>query len=677
MAVKLNQHDLEFILKQIKIAEAHASGIPLNEIRVDENGVYGTEGMLAVGQPHLPYGLRTVDGSYNNIIPGRELWGAADQTMPRMFDPHWRSETDGDSFDPTGPSNGPGDAITDGNYNSGGETPITGGSIVDADPRTISNLIVDQSPNNPAALIAALRHAGHEGDLSAKMASVTAPFAVLHALKVANARVDSWQKMLDDVNATIDAAVEAGQTPSPALTGLVPMLEGNLLGAQGAAAGAVVAANAYALPNVDHDGDPLTLPVTITGAQNVLNHVAAELGIEFEVDGTSLTIPNVAPDEGLSAPFNGWMTFFGQFFDHGLDLISKGGDGTIYVPLDPDDPLYVPGGFTNFMVLTRATQVAGPGADGVLGTADDTQREAVNTTTPFIDQNQTYTSHPSHQVFLREYELDADGRPVATGKLLDGANGLPTWRDVKDQAREMLGIELTDRDVFNIPLVRTDLYGKFIPAENGFAQVILNVGYDGIPNTEDDITTSGTPLNPVKLNPANGGTEPVRTSHSFLDDIAHNAVPVLDTTGVLLTDGVPVGEVDPAGNAVQFNPLTGRNTEYDDELLDAHFITGDGRGNENIGLTAVHHVFHSEHNRQVAVTQLEILKSKDLSFINEWLLTDLTQAEVDAIPTGGLALAAYAQTLNWDGERLFQTARFATEMQYQHLVFEEFGRKVQ
>ena len=36
---------------------------------------------------------------------------------------------------------------------------------------------------------------------------------------------------------------------------------------------------------------------------------------------------------------------------------------------------------------------------------------------------------------------------------------------------------------------------------------------------------------------------------------------------------------------------------YDDELLDRHFVAGDGRVNENIGLTAVHHVFHSEHNR--------------------------------------------------------------------------------
>src|SRR3546814_11626101 len=115
------------------------------------------------------------------------------------------------------------------------------------------------------------------------------------------------------------------------------------------------------------------------------------------------------------------------------------------------------------MVLTRATQVPGPGADGVLGTADDTPREAVNVTTPFVDQNQTYTSHPSHQVFLREYEIDAGGIPRSTGRMLDGDNGgLPTWDDVKQNARDFLGIEITDRDGFNIPLIRTDLSAQFV-----------------------------------------------------------------------------------------------------------------------------------------------------------------------------------------------------------------------
>ena len=63
---------------------------------------------------------------------------------------------------------------------------------------------------------------------------------------------------------------------------------------------------------------------------------------------------------------------------------------------------------------------------GCVGTADDIH-EQENTTSPFVDQNQTYSSHPSHQVFLRAYGLDANGHPVATGKLITnrdlGADG--------------------------------------------------------------------------------------------------------------------------------------------------------------------------------------------------------------------------------------------------------------
>ncbi len=63
------------------------------------------------------------------------------------------------------------------------------------------------------------------------------------------------------------------------------------------------------------------------------------LGVEFE--GDSVLIPNVSADLGDTAPFNGFFTLFGQFFDHGLDLVTKGGSGTVYIPLQPDDPLYV------------------------------------------------------------------------------------------------------------------------------------------------------------------------------------------------------------------------------------------------------------------------------------------------------------------------------------------------
>jgi hypothetical protein len=327
----------------------------------------------------------------------------------------------------------------------------------------------------------------------------------------------------------------------------------------------------------------------------------------------------------------------------------------VFVPLQPDDPLYVVGSQTNFMVLTRATVT--PGADGIMGTADDVR--PVNTTTPFVDQNQTYTSHASHQVFLRQYAMGADGKPHATGNLIEGGGaepgGMATWGEVKEQAK-MLGILLTDQDVGAVPLLRTDAYGNFIPNVAGFAQIITGIGADGIPNTADDIVISGTLASPVGL------TGAVRINAAFLADIAHDAVP----NGIADGD-IEIGLLNP-GN----NPAV-----YDNELLDAHFIAGDGRANENIGLTAVHHIFHAEHNRLVEHTKEIVLASKDMAFINEWLDIDLTQAQVNAIPTSPAALAAYAATLTWDGERLFQAAKFGTEMQYQHTVFEDFARKIQ
>src|SRR5262249_48438759 len=292
---------------------------------------------------------------------------------------------------------------------------------------------------------------------------------------------------------------------------------------------------------------------------------------------------NVSPDVGLAAPFNPWFTFFGQFFDHGLDLVTKGGNGTIFVPLKADDPLVAgaDGIFgtpddlppqLRFMVETRATVVTLPGPDGILGTADDL-RENENTTTPFVDQNQTYTSHASHQAFLRAYEIAADGQPHATGKLIEnrdlGADGhfgggddtliggMATWAVVKAQARDILGINLTDKDFDNVPLLATDAYGNFIKGPNGLPQVVMQTaGDDGIFGTGDDGTTlvEGDRSAPIDL------THAVRTGHQFLIDIAHNAVPVFDADGNLVADADDV-----AGNAVAFDPATGQNLEYDDE----------------------------------------------------------------------------------------------------------------
>jgi Ca2+-binding RTX toxin-like protein len=568
--VHFAKSDLDFILDQIRIAEAHAAGADLFSL---------------VPNVRAPAGLRTVDGSFNNLITfggaDQSEFGASDNLFPRLTDPVFR-DADDVSIDLDGP----------GGQSVGSPTSYdqTSGFVFDASPRVISNLIVDQTSSNPAAVLIA-----------------------------GNAGADNIWGTDDDVL-----------------------------------------------------NDGVSIIRTRPGFDGVLGS---------EDDIADFSFDNVAPDAGLSAPFNQWFVFFGQFFDHGLDLVSKGGSGTIFMPLQPDDPLVTlgPDGAPNtgdeippelqFLVLTRATNLPGP--DGVLGTADDIH-ENTNTTSPFVDQNQTYSSHPSHQVFLRAFALGADGQPHATGKLLtnrdvgvDGKfgtaddvdlGGMSTWGVLKAQARDVLGLNLTDADFDNVPLLATDPYGNYVKGPNGFPMVVMK-GADGIAGTADDVLVEGNPAAPIDL------TNAVRTGHQFLNDIAHAAVPVGDHDG---NPATPNQLLTPDADEVAGGPVA--QGFYDDELLDAHFMAGDGRVNENIGLTAVHHVFHSEHNRLVDHTKevvLAVAAAGDIAFLNEWLLVPVTELPADS------------STLVWNGERLFQAAKFGTEMQYQHLVFEEFARTVQ
>jgi Ca2+-binding RTX toxin-like protein len=608
----LNRHDLEFILKQIKIAEATSGAASLNpvaitQVRLDANGNPTTDESfpLVINNPLVPYGLRTVNGSYNNIVPGSEYNGSADQIMPRLLDPVFLNDQDGDTYG-SGPT-----AVTNTNYGNIGQ------NVADADPRIISNLISDQTLGNPAVIIGALSSLGHADPYA--ILAIPANNSVYVAAVLAFQAADGAERELANAKAALQA-LAFGPPPAPAV--------------------AAAAAARVATAQTDFDGklaDKLS-------AYDVLQDT---LGITME--GDTVFIENVAPDLGDTAPFNGFFTLFGQFFDHGLDLVSKGGAGTVYIPLQPDDPLYVEGSRTNFMVLTRATPVIGAGADGQLGTADDTV-DHNNETTPWIDLNQVYTSNASHQVFLREYVM-VDGKPVSTGRMLESAAGGPaTWADVKLQAAEKLGILLTDADVLRVPGLLTDQYGEFVRGANGLPQLVAS-GAGG--------PIEGSLATPV---PA---AQAMSAGRAFLNDIAHSAVP----TGFVDHDRNPatapiavLPDADNiAGNAIVPN-MFGIATTYDNELLDKHVIVGDGRGNENIGLTSVHHLFHSEHNRQVEETKATILASGDLAFINEWLSVDVA------------ALPADLSALVWDGERLFQAGRFATEMVYQHLVFEEFAR---
>jgi Ca2+-binding RTX toxin-like protein len=551
---RFNRIDLEHLLRQILMAEAGQP--PLS--------------------PHLAFGLRQVNGQNNNSVPGNGAFGAADRLFPHVGAQVLQG-ADTVTVDLDGPG---GQAVGDAtSYTQ------TGGFVFDSDPRTISNLIADQTANNPAALAAQ------------------------------NASTPGTGYLYQHQNPLANPAFNAA------------------------------------------------LPEGLDNLRYLPNNVA----ISPAVDGSgNLFIPNVTPDAGLSAPFNSWMTFFGQFFDHGLDLVTKGGNGFVYIPLQADDPLILVGPdgiagtgdeITNpaqqFMMLTRATQFDGPGANGILGDADDTHHETQNTTTPFVDQNQTYSSHPAHQVFLREYAVGPDGIVRATGNLLSGADGhsMATWADVKANAL-LLGIVLNDTiDVVDIPLVKVDEYGNFIPDPvTGLAQLVTNLGADGLYGTADDVVISAaSAATPITTAGA------LRIGHAFLNDIAHSANPVNQQTGLFLAaDGdADLGNTPPVGT-------------FDNELLNAHYIAGDGRVNENIGLTAVHEIFHSEHNRQIGLVKDMVraeLANGDTAFATDWVLA-------------GTNLADGIQDNEWNGERLFQAAKFATEVQYQHIVFEEFARKI-
>ena len=63
-------------------------------------------------------------------------------------------------------------------------------------------------------------------------------------------------------------------------------------------------------------------------------------------------------------------------------------------------------------------------------------------------------------------------RPATTPLI----GGMATWAVVKAQARDLLGINLTDADVGDVPLLATDAYGNFIKGAHGFPQVVMQLG---------------------------------------------------------------------------------------------------------------------------------------------------------------------------------------------------------
>ncbi len=252
------------------------------------------------------------------------------------------------------------------------------------------------------------------------------------------------------------------------------------------------------------------------------------------------TDPNVqggnnagANDKDLRNNFGGneLFTSFGQYYDHGLDFLIKGGTG---------DP--VPVGNKDFPIdpLNRGAVAPGTGVDGKA-------REHINQTAQYIDQNQAYGSNSA----ILEFLLERDSAGNLTAKLLNGKDGgLPTLGELK--ANWQKGVAAGKAEAFKDAWI-------------------------------SDFKGSGQPL---------------------LIDINR---------------GIP---------------------------LDAHFVAGDGRVNENLGLTAVHTIWKNNHNYWV--DYLTNYLSKDATYAAQVKSGAITQREI------------------------FEMAKIINEAEYQRAVFDEF-----
>jgi Ca2+-binding RTX toxin-like protein len=417
---------------------------------------------------------------------------------------------------------------------------------------------------------------------------------------------------------------------------------------------------------------------------------------------TMLTGGDGTANSGNPLPNSGFFALFGQYNDHGLDFLSKGNDGSMLTPLLPGDSLYSPGSATNFMALSRTNTVQvviGEGSrDGLVaelglagysrptqwnvkqenaavgtsfnGTSGGTlvlneqlilitpgatladvvtaintkatftgvvastttngsgqsvlkltprNGESINQTSAFLDLNQIYGSVESHGIFMREYK----GNGKLTGRLLtDPQNTTARWDDLKKNAKR-IGLTLRDRDVLSVPLVERIPQG--LSNAGRYAFVIL----DKVSGQKGYIfDTAAITSNQVL----------VKAGSAFLIDLAPDWK----------------GNPQPSGT----DPFLANGDLKDPSRLNQHAVAGDGRLNENIGLTSLHEIFVSTHNN--------ILKQIKESFDD---VSDDDDEDDDDDNNNGNNQAL-------TGEELFNLAKLANENFYQHHVAQEYVRRI-
>ena len=249
-----------------------------------------------------------------------------------------------------------------------------------------------------------------------------------------------------------------------------------------------------------------------------------------------------------------WMSF-AQYFDHGLDFLLKGGNGSI--PIGgvgsgaPDNPAD----------LTRAS---------ITGWENGAPQNT-NQTSPFVDQNQAYGSADLIGQFLRES---------------NGAGGLGSHLLSGEADPSAPGFQL-------LPTLG-HLLDHHIAAQTIFT------GTD-----KGDITLEG--YYPGLINPTTGAYDPTVVGSVNANFLGSGYALLVDTNSFI-------------------------------SLLD-HVVAGDGRVNENIGLSSMHTVWARNHNYHA--DQLQTIYGE-----------------------AGIEITA---------EELFQAAKMVNETEYQRIIFTEFA----
>ena len=488
-----------------------------------------------------------------------------------------------------------------------------------------------------------------------------------------------------------------------------------------------------------------------------------------------------AANPGIAAT-NGIFTLFGQFFDHGLDFIGKASGSKIVIPLAVDDPLYgVPGQDgkpATSITITRAT-VSGQDAHG--------NATYTNHDSPYIDQNQTYGAAADVTNILREWVQDPndshwhagahllDGHSIATDKAWTDAFGNISQKTLPALNELRAAVTGSDRTALTWEDVSQDLRHRDAEGHVGYYDAtgaeVAYLDVNGVakwvdPNDVAAVDLAGLHTNAsgqsllLDMNPHVDGahlaspaalaaiaTLTVSAASMGMSFGIDGGVVTLDVPAGLLGAGSAAATYTGAGALVpwvKFSDFSIQTSLFGapgpalsdavhaavgEVLMDAvgdHYIAGDGRANENFGLTSIHHVFHEEHAFQVQNLQLSIIKQDAANdpthaVAHSWEVAvasngaapvSLLVSDVDGhYEANGGVLARdgngnyYAAAVNaastnfaldvdgnkisvtgnytdkngfisWDQDKVFSGAKLTVEMEYQHAAVDQYARAV-